>query len=74
MVTERMYPFVLVRTAYHGGGVVSRHKSKAGAERARARRLLGCDCRCGCYHVILASAYAGLPCAEQAGSPYNAAR
>lgn len=44
--------FAVVRTAFHGGGVLSRHRKLARAEVAAERyRKLG-NCCCGCARVI----------------------
>lgn len=63
----------VVRTAFHGGGVVSRHRTREAAERAAARYRRG-DCTCGCAQVIPAEQYEALPEAMSALSPYAAAR
>lgn len=43
--------YAVVRTAFHGGGVESVHKSLTAAERAaKAYRKSGCEC--GCCAVI----------------------
>lgn len=43
--------FAVVRTAFHGGGVVSYHKSLKAAERAQRRHTVP-GCTCGCCAVI----------------------
>ena len=72
---EKPYPYYLVRTAFHGGGVVSRHWSREGAEAARRRyNGKGCTCVCGCCVVVGQSDYEGLPYVDQQPSPFEAAR
>ena len=65
--------WAVVRTAYHGGGIVSRHRSPEAAERA-ARRQRVPDCVCKCAVVILAADVDALPYATDAKTPYSAAR
>jgi hypothetical protein len=60
-MTDRTYPYYLVRTAFHGGGVVSRHWSQAGAETARAKYLRHETCLCGCVVVVASEEYERLP-------------
>lgn len=43
--------YAVVRTAFHGGGVVSSHKSLAAAEKA-AKKYRNPDCSCGCCAVV----------------------
>jgi len=43
--------YYVVRTAFHGGGIVSRHLSRERAE-AAARRYRAKDCICGCAGVF----------------------
>ena len=64
--------WAVVRTAFHGGGVVSKHKSATAALlKARSGKS---DCTCGCFTVIPASKIDSLPYASECRSPYTAAR
>lgn len=45
--TYRVY-----RTAFHGGGLISAHRTKAAAERAARRARGRTDCTCGCFKVV----------------------
>lgn len=65
-------PWVLVWTAFHGGGLVSRHKTATRAIE-KSRKMAG-DCTCGCTAVVLAANYDELPTAEKTSSPYAAAK
>ena len=66
-------PWLVVRTAFHGGGQISHHRSAMRAL-TRARREGAADCSCGCAGVLLASEYDGLSYAEDQTSPYALAR
>lgn len=69
------FAFYLMRTAFHGGGVVSRHLSQLTAERKRAKVLSRTECTCGCVVVVPAQEYASLPLVgSDASTPYAAAR
>ena len=65
-------PWMLVRTAFHGGGRISTHRTATAALKA-ARRFRG-DCTCGCCGVVLAADYDDLPAAVETRSPYATAR
>jgi hypothetical protein len=67
------YPWLVVRTAFHDGGIVSRHRTRAAAD-AASRRIGSRSCTCGCTCVIAAADYDALPVHYDAGSPYAAAR
>lgn len=43
--------WAVVRTAFHGGGIVSRHYTDAAAHKA-AKRIATGDCTCGCAGVV----------------------
>lgn len=65
-------PWSLVRTAFHGGGTISRHRSATRAlEAARGFRS---DCTCGCCDVVLSEKVNELKNAEECSSPYSVAR
>jgi len=65
-------PWALVRTAFHGGGLISTHKTATRAvEKARQNRS---DCTCGCVVVVLASKLNDLPTADATQNPYAGAR
>lgn len=68
------FPFFLVRTSFHGGGVASRHITRATAERKADKLTRGTDCTCGCYVVVPAAEYAALPMAGADVSAYAAVR
>ena len=65
-------PWLLVWTAFHGGGIVSKHKTATAAAKAK-RRHKSDDCTCGCTKIIAASDVEELPTADNASSPYHAA-
>lgn len=71
MTTTTTRPFHLYRTAFHGGGLLSRHYSVEAAEKARRRAQS--DCTCGCAVVVAAQDVEALPSADRASSPYAAA-
>ena len=50
-ITSKSAAYAVVRTAYHGGGVASVHKSLAVAERA-AKKCSNPECSCGCCGVV----------------------
>ncbi len=80
--------FVLARTAFHGGGEISRHRSlraALSAERAEhnthtgnrivfGTRYFGNGCQCGTARVVTADKFDRLPVAENASSAYSLAR
>ena len=43
--------YAVVRTAFHGGGVISSHKSLAAAEKA-AKKYRNPECSCGCCAIV----------------------
>ena len=65
-------PWLVVRTAYHGGGIVSRHRQILRALAVIKRYPCG-DCTCGCVGIVLAADYESLRDANTA-SPYELAR
>ena len=65
-------PWVVVWTAFHGGGLVSRHRTATRAIE-RARREGPADCTCGCTCVLPAAEYGDLPQAAECQHPYSAA-
>lgn len=79
-MTDRTYPYYLVRTANHGGGVVSRHWTCQGATlamakwRDRTKFLHDKPCDCPCVTVVAAVDYQYLYRASESPSPYIAAR
>ena len=64
--------YALVRTALHGGGVVSRHRSLRAAVQARIKQMAHTDCECGCCRIIPADHLATLPQASDAPYYYAA--
>lgn len=62
----------VVATAFHGGGISSRHRSEAAAEKAASKHRG--TCTCGCVGVISAEDYENLRTADKCTSPYALAR
>lgn len=61
-ITSKSAAYAVVRTAYHGGGVESVHRSLAAAERAaEAYRSAGCTCGCCAVIPITAQARQAMP-------------
>ena len=61
-ITSKSAAYAVVRTAYHGGGVESVHKSLTAAERAaKAYRRSGCECGCCAVIPITAEARREMP-------------
>lgn len=50
-ITSKVAAYAVVRTAYHGGGVESVHRSLAAADRA-AEAYRSAGCICGCCGVL----------------------
>lgn len=65
------YTHYVVRTAFHNGGIVSRHRSAEAAERAAAKYAFT-GCTCGCASVVAAADYDTLPAAGT--NPYAITR
>ena len=66
--TDCRGPYCVVATAFHGGGILSRHKSAARAADA-VRRVQHTDCACGCAGIVPADRVDGLkPAADAAPS------
>lgn len=47
----QVYPYALYKTAFHGGGVVSQHKTLEAAVLAERRWRNGTPCVCGCTAI-----------------------
>ncbi len=47
-------PYLVVRSAFHGGGIVSRHRSLKAAARAVVEER-NAECCCGCAGIVPAS-------------------
>jgi hypothetical protein len=47
----RGYRYLVIRTAFHHGGVVSEHRTLAGASRSMLRFAAIGECTCGCAGV-----------------------
>lgn len=61
-ITSKSAKYAVVRTAFHGGGVVSVHRSLAAAWRAAdANRTEGCTCGCCSVRPITAEARREMP-------------
>lgn len=56
-----MYAYLLVRTAYHRGGIVSRHRTLEAVVAAQRRRYRMTECVCGCAVVVESGDYDALP-------------
>jgi hypothetical protein len=65
--------WAVVMTAFHGGGLVSRHHTREAAEQAAHRQRLR-DCVCCCAVVVRSCNVDSLPLAIDADSPYSPAR
>ncbi len=63
----------VVRTAFHSGGIVSKHKSRKAAERSAKRWTGNTECQCGCCGVVPAEELSLLVAATDARSPYTLA-
>jgi hypothetical protein len=70
---HRLHKYVLVRTKFHGGGLISSHRSLEAAERAQ-RQYRKTDCTCGCARIVSREEYDALPSSIDVQSPYSAAR
>ena len=46
------YRYCLYRTAFHGGGLLSRHLTREAAEQAQRRAVGPTDCTCGCAVIV----------------------
>ena len=69
---QRTYTHKLVKTAFHGGGVISHHTSEELAERAAKRWRGDTDCTCGCCVAVpILTTLRGAH--EDGVSPYQAA-
>lgn len=56
-MTKAGINYVVVRTKFHGGGIVSKHKTIEGAVRA-AKKYRGSSCTCGCCNIVPTSIFA----------------
>lgn len=65
--------YFAVKTAFHGGGIISRHSTRELAE-AACRRFKMTDCTCGCCGVILVKDYYNLPNSIDIQDPYSLAQ
>jgi len=63
--------YYVVRTAFHGGGIVSAHRKLERAEAAARRVHKHITCVCGCVGVVTAEEYETLPLAHQDGVYYH---
>ena len=66
-------PYLVVRSAFHGGGMISKHRSLRRAAEAVAR-YESPNCACGCVVIVSATSYESLPHASNSRSPYAPAR
>jgi hypothetical protein len=68
------YPFLVVRTRFHDGGIVSQHRTHEAAERAARRwRRIG-KCTCGYCTVVAAEEYDSLPWSHKRGDAHEVTR
>jgi len=68
-------PWLVVRVAFHGGGIISRHTSALAAARrtaAEQRKHRATGCRCGCCGMAPESAYDSMPYSFAANAHYSA--
>lgn len=65
--------FVLMATKFHGGGIISSHRSEVAAERAE-RRWKVTGCTCGCCRVIPIGRIDEYPFASDVTDPYTVCR
>jgi hypothetical protein len=65
--------FALVRTSFHGGGIVSHHKTEKGAQWALWRAFGDSECSCGCAVAVPVADLGSLPTADREPCVYNPA-
>lgn len=66
-------PWYVVHTSFHGGGLISRHRTAKGAILSARKNSIS-DCTCGCAVVVPQYEYERLNNAMEVQSPYAAAR
>lgn len=66
--------FFVIKTKFHGGGIVSRHISQAAAEKAAKKYTRGTDCACGCCDVVTAAELHNLRHADEVTYPQSLCR
>ena len=71
---DRAGKWSVVHTAFHGGGVLSTHRTAIYAAQAIWARRQRTDCVCGCIGMVPAAEIGALPTADQCRSPYALAR
>lgn len=47
-----MYKYFIVSTAFHGGGIITRHKSPQASLRALRHFKNQSTCKCGCCDIV----------------------
>ena len=52
MKQRTKWAYFIYKTAYHNGGLVSRHRSLDLAKKALNRLQSGNECICGCYYIV----------------------
>jgi len=57
---KQSFNFYLVKTQFHGGGLISRHATLEAAEKA-AKKWSVPGCTCGCCDVVTPAEYEKLP-------------
>ena len=62
--------YLVVRTRFHGGGIVSSHHTATGAARAVYRFRNGVECQCGCVGIWDRVARGEPPSADDVAGAY----
>ena len=65
--------YAVVKTAFHGGGILSLHVSAEAAEKA-AKRFKSADCTCGCCRVVPVTELDTVPEYDGTQRPYDIAK
>lgn len=63
----KQYPYAVYRTAFHGGGLVSRHNTLTGALKAACIKT---ECTCGCLVAVSLAEAGKLRYAAETHNPY----
>ena len=67
-LNEKNANYAVIKTAFHGGGVVSYHKSLTAAEKA-CKKFRGNNCICGCCAVVTIDKLQEIP--EYTGNEFS---
>ena len=65
--------FWLVKTAFHGGGLISKHSTIELAEKAQSKWNMG-ECKCGCSGIVSPDEFDNLDLAMNLSDPYALAQ